>query len=176
MFNLELLRELYRHMEWADAAVWSAMQPDDDAVTRLHHIQMTQRFFLAFWRGDAIDVDEIRRPLAAPEVLAAARAYYGDIHAYLQSVTEAELQRKLDIPWAAHFARDGVLLPVTMAEAMFQVTAHSTYHRGQVNARLRALGVTPPTVDYIVWLWAGRPAPEWRSAALSETPAASSAS
>lgn len=164
MFSLELLRELYRHMEWADAAVWSAVQPDEDVERRLHHIQMTQRFFLKFWREDPIDVDEIRAPVSAEQVLAGARQYYREIHPFLDAVTEADLQRKLDIPWASHFARDGVLLPVTMAETMFQVTSHSTYHRGQVNARLRAMNIEPPTVDYIVWLWAGRPAPAWPAA------------
>ena len=122
---------------------------------------MTQRFFLKFWRDEPIDYDEITGPATADEVLAGARKYYEEIHPFLARVTEAELQRKLNIPWAEHFARDGVLLPVTMAEAMFQVTSHSTYHRGQVNSRLRAIGGTPPNVDYIVWLWAGRPAPEW---------------
>jgi uncharacterized damage-inducible protein DinB len=38
---------------------------------------------------------------------------------------------------------------------------HTVYHRGQVNARVRALGGEPPLVDYIAWLWLGRPAPEW---------------
>ncbi|HWS73170.1 MAG TPA: DinB family protein [Thermoanaerobaculia bacterium] len=161
MFALETLRDLYRHMEWADAAVWSAMQPDDDLVGRLHHIQMTQSFFLKLWREEPIDFGEVTGPGTADEVLAAARKYYDDVHPFLAHVTAAELERKLDIPWAAHFARGGVVVAVTMAEAMFQVTSHSTYHRGQVNARLRAIGGVPPNVDYIAWLWAGRPAPEW---------------
>ena len=45
-----------------------------------------------------------------------------------------------------------------------QVASHSTYHRGQVNARLREVGGTPPLVDYIAWIWFGRPAPNWSSA------------
>lgn len=164
MFPIELLRELYRHMEWADAAVWSAMQPDDDVVRKLHHIQMTQRFFLKLWREETIDYGEVRTPATAAEVLAAARRYYEEIHPFLEGVTAAELERKLDIPWAVHFARDGVVVAVTVAEAMFQVTSHSNYHRGQINARLRAIGVAPPNVDYIAWLWAGRPAAEWPAA------------
>jgi uncharacterized damage-inducible protein DinB len=38
---------------------------------------------------------------------------------------------------------------------------HSHYHRGQNATRLRELGGTPPTTDYIVWLWKGRPQPAW---------------
>jgi len=49
----------------------------------------------------------------------------------------------------------------TLGETMLQVASHSTYHRGQVNARLREVGGDPPLVDYIAWIWFGRPAPDW---------------
>ena len=48
----------------------------------------------------------------------------------------------------------------TLAETALQVAMHSTYHRGQVNARLRQIGGEPPLVDFIAWIWFGRPAPE----------------
>jgi len=48
-----------------------------------------------------------------------------------------------------------------LAKTAFQVTGHSTCHRGQVNTRLRELGAYPPLVDYIAWLWLGRPAADW---------------
>jgi len=46
---------------------------------------------------------------------------------------------------------------------MLQVPLHSQYHRGQINARLRAVGGEPPRVDYIVWVWLGRPGAHWES-------------
>jgi uncharacterized damage-inducible protein DinB len=49
----------------------------------------------------------------------------------------------------------------TQTETMRQVASRSTYHRGQVNARLRELDGEPPLVDYIAWIWFGRPAPDW---------------
>jgi uncharacterized damage-inducible protein DinB len=49
----------------------------------------------------------------------------------------------------------------TLAQTIFQVTSHSTYHRGQVNARLREVGAEPPLVDYIAWVWFGKPDPDW---------------
>lgn len=167
MFSLELLRELYRHMDWGDAAVWSAVPADDDLARRLHHIQMTQRFWLKLWREESIDVEELRAFTTPEGVLAGARQYYREVHPFLERVTEPELQRKLDVPWAAQFARDGVVVAVTVAEAMFQVTAHSNYHRGQINSRLRAIGIDPPNVDYIAWVWGGRPAPAWPASAAS---------
>ena len=46
----------------------------------------------------------------------------------------------------------------TLGESMLQVFLHTQHHRGQVCMRLRELGVVPPTVDFILWLWSGRPA------------------
>jgi len=50
--------------------------------------------------------------------------------------------------------------PASLAETLFQVPAHSTYHRGQVNALIRNAGGEPPLVDFIVWVWLGKPTNE----------------
>ena len=34
---------------------------------------------------------------------------------------------------------------------------------GQINARLREIGGEPPLVDYIAWIWLGRPTVNWPS-------------
>jgi uncharacterized damage-inducible protein DinB len=71
------------------------------------------------------------------------------------------MTRPVVMPWAEEAARQRGMTPrrPTLAETVFQVTSHSTYHRGQVNARLRAVGGEPPLVDYIAWIWFGRPEP-----------------
>jgi uncharacterized damage-inducible protein DinB len=73
------------------------------------------------------------------------------------------------MPWVRSFeAQLGRTLSTpTLAETIFQVTSHSTYHRGQVNARLREVGGEPPLVDYIAWIWFGRPEPSWTPAATA---------
>src|SRR5437773_1363713 len=53
--------------------------------------------------------------------------------------------------------------PVTLAQTMLQVTSHSSHHRGQVNVRLRELGCEPPLIDFITWLWLGKPSADWDS-------------
>ncbi|MGH9902557.1 MAG: DinB family protein, partial [Pyrinomonadaceae bacterium] len=59
----------------------------------------------------------------------------------------------------------------TAGETALQVVLHGTYHRGQVNARLKEVGGVPPLVDYIAWLWLGRPAAEWPPADPATRPA-----
>lgn len=44
---------------------------------------------------------------------------------------------------------------------MLQVTTHSTYHRGQINARFKELGGEPGNVDFIIWIWLGKTKVDW---------------
>jgi uncharacterized damage-inducible protein DinB len=37
-------------------------------------------------------------------------------------------------------------------QIVFQVVNHSTHHRGQVSGFLRAMGRTPPALDFIVFV------------------------
>jgi uncharacterized damage-inducible protein DinB len=169
MFSREVLQELLRHMEWADAKVWSAVPdgtPADKRLTELLlHVHTVQQAFLAVWTNG-----DIRAVFRKPEDFTTlsmlrdwARPYFPTAQAHIAGLSEADLNALLQMPWAAQLAESlgrppG---PTTVAETCFQVCSHSTYHRGQVNARLRELGVEPPLVDYIAWLWFDRPAAAW---------------
>jgi len=67
------------------------------------------------------------------------------------------------MPWIAEYEQQigRRFEKPTLGETMFQVTSHSTYHRGQVNMRLRGIGGEPPLVDFIAWVWFGKPTAEW---------------
>ena len=174
MNTLDLLRDLFRHMEWADAVVWRAVLPSSPALTdsvikeKLHHLHMVQRAFLNVWR----DVPHSRNDgseLSVEELAAWARDYYAPLSKYLESLTESRLDQPITLPWAKRFATElgGDPAVPSLGETLMQVAAHSTYHRGQVNARLRELGDTPPLTDFIAWIWFGRPAAEWHAGANS---------
>ena len=59
--NLTDLRDLYRHMEWADAAVWRAVFASEDARADqklkeyFYHLHLVQRAFLRAWRNEPRD-------------------------------------------------------------------------------------------------------------------------
>jgi hypothetical protein len=91
------------------------------------------------------------------------RTYYGEAFAYLGALSDVEVSEPLPVPWAAMVERVLGRAPetTTVGETALQVALHSTYHRGQINARLREVGGEPPLVDYIAWVWRGRPAPDW---------------
>jgi uncharacterized damage-inducible protein DinB len=171
MFTRELLIELLRHMEWADAKVWAAVPESEPGDARLMqwlvHVHVVQRAFFAVWTGA-----DPRLAFRKPEEFASIQelrhwghSYYAPAHDFIGGMSAERLGAPLVMPWAAQIAEQigRPIGPTTIGETCFQVASHSTYHRGQVNARLRETGAEPPLVDYIAWLWFGRPEPDWKA-------------
>ena len=168
MKNLDTLRELIDHMQWADALVWSAAlsnhEVSGDLALRgkLFHTHMVQRAFLSVWQAATLSPPSSDTP-DLPTTLESARGYYSDLTPFLDALGEDELGQPVALPWAGRLAQRLGHEPAapSLAETILQVVMHSTYHRGQVNARLREIGIEPPLTDYIAWIWFGRPKPRW---------------
>lgn len=164
--------DLYRHMEWADATVWSAALASEAATAdpRLrdlfYHAHLVQRAFLRAWRGHPADqpfptFDDL------PALMAWARTFHDDALPLVSAWTPDVLVEPMPVPWASAVEQIIGRRPAmtTRGETVLQVAMHTHYHRGQINLRLREIGGTPPPVDYIAWLWFGRPVPTWPAVA-----------
>jgi len=165
---LESLNDLFQHMAWADAIVWQAVFKSDLAINDerikklIHHLHMVQRAFLNIWRN----VEHTRNlggELTIKDLVSWARDYHGQVSEFINGVTDSDLDRPIVLPWSASMASQFGAEPRTprLGDTMLQVSQHSTYHRGQINARLRELGETPPLTDFIAWIWFGKPMPNW---------------
>ena len=166
---LDAVRPLFDHMEWADATVWNAVDEcaaaADDKVLhdRLYHIHAAQQAFLRTWRGEEM---AFKGPDEFPGLDAVRRLaldFYAVAPAHVASLVPAALDVVAVLPWAGYFAKHVGVEPhsSTLGETLLQLPSHSTYHRGQVNTRLRELGAMPPLVDFIAWVWFGKPAAVW---------------
>lgn len=165
MITVGLARELFRHMQWADAELWRALlatpaaMEDRRLMKIVRHIHGTQRAFLGMWTH----TDE-RLSAREPDALReSARAYYVEIEPFLARLDASTFDEIVVMPWLPHFAEQlgRPLQAPTLGDTLVQLPAHSTYHRGQANQRLRELGGQPPLVDYIAWVWFGRPDSNW---------------
>jgi uncharacterized damage-inducible protein DinB len=168
--NTNIITDLYRHMEWADAAVWTSVLASEDAKTDaklreyFYHLHMVQRAFLRLWRNES---RETPYPTFddAPSLMQWGRSYYGEIYDHLSTISDEQLCEPMPLPWASMIEERLGRKPATttIGETALQVALHSLYHRGQINARLKAVGGEPPLVDYIAWIWSDRPAADWRA-------------
>lgn len=165
------LDQLVRHMEWADAKIWGTVlelapaREDSRIRTLLHHIHTVHRVYLQLWRNEPVSVPELDEFSDLPSLYRWARSYYGDLPGVLASLDSRALDRELEIPWADRLIeRFGRVPPTDLRQSLLQVTSHSSYHRGQVNTRIREVGGQPPSIDFVVWVWAGQPEANWPSA------------
>ena len=169
MFDIKTLTDLYAHMQWADAAVWTSVlasekgRADAKLLQYLYHLHLVQHAFLRLWRGEW---SETQPPTFddAQSLMGWGRAYYGKIFDHLKTLDDEKVSGPAPTaPWAKMVEQQLGRPPeeVTLGDMVLQVTLHSLYHRGQINARLREMGGAPPLVDYIAWIWMGRPAPDW---------------
>ncbi len=162
-------RDLIRHMEWADACTWSAvlgvpeLQEDPRVRERFYHFHTTQWAYLQIWRREPV---QIPQPSSFADLKAMgrwARAFYRELPSFLNGIDDAMLGHPIDFPWAAQLEeRLGKVTPATLAESLLQLCLHTAHHRGQVVTKIREAGGEPPLIDYVAWVWTGRPAPEWQ--------------
>ncbi len=165
-------RDLLRHMEWADALIWSALlglpatRREPDLHERLYHLHAVQWTYLKIWRGQ-VEWPPGPGAFADLESLNAwARDYYRELSGHLGALQDSDLARPVVLPWAEQVVkRLGSMGPADQGECVLQVVLHSAHHRGQAATRIRELGGEPPLMDYIGWIWMGRPAPPWKSGA-----------
>jgi uncharacterized damage-inducible protein DinB len=164
--------DLFRHMQCADAIVWQSVFKLEKHDTEprlgelLYHNHSVQHIFLTAWENRPLTIPE---PSHFPDFNSLSQwgsEYYKNLFEYLGKVDEAALEQPLNVPWTdvveKHLGQPPQ--PTTLGETMLQVITHSAYHRGQINALLRKLNTVPPLVDYIAWIWIGRPEIAWPEA------------
>lgn len=162
------LDQLVRHMEWADATLWRAAlalpATRDDARIRalLHHVHACQWAYLQLMRADEVDLPELEDFEDVASMRSWGRQYHVELGRFVTRLDPAELDRAVELPWAEELAdRLGPIHPPDVRQSLLQVTSHSTYHRGQINTRIREVGGEPPLLDFVAWIWMARPDASW---------------
>lgn len=156
---------LLKHMLWADNEVWKKVlelpeaQDDKRIKELLYHLHQVQYAFYFLWNELPI---EIPKPEEFTDLKSIAKwgfEYQQKLNQFLLSEKVSDKEKIVQIPWSVFFERKTKqkVIPATLEETMLQVASHSTYHRGQINTRFRELGGDPASVDFIVWVWMGKP-------------------
>jgi uncharacterized damage-inducible protein DinB len=175
--NVPDLANLARYMAWADATLWAAVlsaaasREDGRLRATLHHLHLVQHIFVQAWLGEPLDTREASAFASLDDLAGWGHEAHRRVAGFLDSRSDVrDLDRPFRESWTDHFElRTGARAPAhTLGESFLQVVLHSSHHRGQLCTRLREVGVEPPTVDFIVWLWAGKPEPAWPGGAGQE--------
>lgn len=160
----DVILDLYRHMEWADAEHWRAVmvhpaaREDRELRERLLHIHGAQEIWLGRWQG-------LEKPLRWPTVedyprIEDLRHYAAACHAALRAYLPIlQTQEPGRILVFTTLQGDPVTQP--LADTLLQLPMHSQYHRAQNATRMRVLGGHMPQTDWAYWTRRGRPVAHW---------------
>lgn len=148
MMKRHFLR-LFTFNNWANQAIANCLLTNDitDEQTLLlaSHLAHAERNW--YFRAISQQNDVPIWTPAAPDAIASELAdIAGRWIAHLQTLHDADFDSTL-----AYTNMAGDPFSDRLADVLTHVVNHSTYHRGQVAQRIRALGIAPPATDFIVF-------------------------
>ncbi len=158
MFNDDF-QALYAYNRWADGKILDACRtltpeqyvaepaPGWSSVrATVHHIAIVTNGWLRGLAGD--ELGEMPTEDQIPTVDEAQRLLT-EADAALNRLLSALTPELLATPKT--LSRRGRIITVPPWVILRHVANHSTYHRGQIAAKLKRLGVEPPGTDLIFW-------------------------
>ena len=158
---IQHLRDLLAHAEWANAVffhIWgkSPAREHEELRRRVGHIVGVQDGFRMILRGETPGGPPDGPPPSYDALQTRAQACHAGLAELVASLDEPALARTVRIPW---FPEPPCI--ITAGQALVQLAMHSQHHRGQCMTRLKDFGGEPKNVDWIIWLWKGKPPARW---------------
>jgi uncharacterized damage-inducible protein DinB len=161
MTMIDHLRELLAHAEWANAIFFHTWgkgpaRDNEEMRRRVSHVVGVQDGFLSVLSGQQPGGPSEGPPPSFEQLRARAKSSHAGLRTFAEKLDDATLTRTVRIPW---FPEPPCIISV--AEALVQAAMHTQHHRGQLMTRLKDFGGEPKNVDWIIWLWKGRPQGRW---------------
>jgi uncharacterized damage-inducible protein DinB len=133
---------------WASMASLDAVAPVADRVPRslawLNHVLGAKRIWLARVTGTAPPFG-VNPTFGVLELRAEFEIARDGWAGYLAAQTDADVARTI------HYSSlKGEPFQSALGDILAHLVIHGQHHRGQVNADLRAAGLQPPAIDFIV--------------------------
>ena len=159
---IDLIHDLYRHQEWADAQHWRALLAfppalEDERLRQgLFHIHAVQKVWLARWQGVDLGFPKIEDFPRTQDLYPFAKSCHAALKAYLSLRSESDLPTPV-----AYRNIHGETFSQPLGDLLLHLPYHTQYHRGQTARAMVELGSHMPATDLVVWQRAGRPRAEW---------------
>ena len=149
MNTIEQLRQLYNYNDWANRRMITALKENCSEQMRkiLAHLLITEREYFERLYGKDSKGFDFWPDLTLEECGALAREVAESYEKLLRRFEE----EGLDLT-ARYRTSEGVWCENTFREMLTHVPFHSSIHRGNIMLKIREAGLTPPKIDYIIYL------------------------
>lgn len=148
---MKTILAMFDHIHWANERILRALanggDTDERAVRLFSHILFAERIWVARLQGKDSSALPIWPGDETVDCEALVRSNREAYAAYLAALTEAELERTV-----SYRNSKGASFATSVRDILTHVALHGQYHRGQVNLLLRAGGLEPAPVDYILYV------------------------
>ncbi len=155
-----LFQELYAYNFWANRRVWDCLEQlsveqfnhaDDNADSlreQCAHVMGVEFWWIRFLATGALEFLSEADYATRPAVRATWDNVQVQVRAYLETLTEQELEREVRPEFW-----DAERKPIRVWEALFQVLNHSTDHRAQMLATVKQFGGATIEQDFLGYLF-----------------------
>ena len=142
---------MYEHLNWANQRILETLQSIEDEnqeVCRLFsHILFAEKVWITRLRG----LDSSRLPIWSEvdiEVCAELVMQNEEsLTTFLTNLANTDLDKLI-----TYTNSKGKEFKSSVRDTLTHVALHGHYHRGQINARLRADGIEPVNIDFITFV------------------------
>ena len=140
------LRRLFKHMQWADAAVLESLRSSETparAIEIYGHLLASEYV----WLSRLLGVSPVHAVWPALDLEGCSKLAWENNDAYgrfAASLEEIDLSREVTYTNSA-----GQTFQSRVDDILMHVALHGSYHRGQIALLVRDAGGVPPRTDYI---------------------------
>ncbi|WP_426452522.1 DinB family protein [Paenibacillus sp. S-38] len=149
---MQTIRKMFAHVDWANRELLEALraapaEKAEKASILFLHVLQAEHIWLTRLRGESTEGLPLWEDHADLAVCAALIEANGSgFPAWLDALPEDRLDKPI-----AYRSQAGVPFESSPRDILIHVALHGQYHRGQINAALRAGGIEPAAVDYILY-------------------------
>lgn len=140
---------LLQYNDWANRRLFVALPDVVDAEPRalvlFSHLIMVERLWLARLQRSG-ETFQLWTPLPLSDLIHRVHENAAQWRAYLEGLMDADFEKLV-----SYVNSKGIAWENSVRDIVTHAINHSTHHRGQVVSLIRAHGLTPPAVDYIVF-------------------------
>ncbi|KEQ25143.1 DinB family protein [Paenibacillus tyrfis] len=149
---MQNIPKLFEHLNWANLRILERLRSGEagshpKAVGLFAHILQAERIWLTRLQGKDSSALTVWPEADLDFCGRMAEQNHEDYTAYLAGLTAAEWDRVF-----RYTNQSGKVFDNSVGDILTHVALHGQYHRGQINALLRADGAEPVNVDFITFV------------------------
>lgn len=148
---MKTIQRMYEHLHWANQRIFETLQSMEDEnqeVCRLFsHILNAENIWITRLRG----MDSTKLPIwSEADIESCAELMKQNEESFTAFFTNLAIT---DLDKVISYTNSkGREFEYSVRDILTHAALHGQYHRGQINSRLRAVGIEPVPIDYITFV------------------------